>query len=1245
MPGTADDDVDDQRRALATPRALVAERGQRTAAAVADEMRSIQLGADALRFRLTFWRSQGGATGARLRRSASMPWLAASRESRAGRRPRCHSATLAEAPGDREWRPSADRVALRRRRSAPAARQHPDALDGRVEPPRAEAADTLLVDGASRPAAAAPGGAVPWTGGLYAAASLPPRANVRKCAQLVDALCRRDAQEEDAARGVRNVAMALELLSSVCESNRFFASVKPYNDVLQRCAARGLTQYAVSALELLEQNVLVTKDADTYRLLIDVFRRDTVTAYAEETRAEQRRRRVLACAQVFETFERVAGAIAVVNPGASGWSEPQRARVWVAMLEAHFALGDAAAAVALFERMIAVQPTAVSTPSVDETVVATMVMGFVGMGDERRGIEWLQQLHTANLPLPRAHLLDGIVAAILRRPLREQAPPLAQLCDVLMRHSDVIVTGTCNKLTFSCIVHLARALENAHAWDTLPTRDRDLYLGKLHRLVAHVFTEYGTRQSLQNKQQAEPISAVLRLTAQLAVRGRAEEAAAFFALCMKTLRYADSTSLACVALLRSACHLPMAIADAAVLGGAEDPRDASASPATPPTEQTLMGWYAPPSGSPPWRTRALSASCVRFCAMARLVTPAMDPVHGPLADAHNAALVRLYEAAQRDLAGDLAPLALTRDDWQRVVDRFGEGVCASRNKCLASSALRRLIAQLHRVGMVRGLDLGNVRALVRGKYGDQGAAELDGWLAHARVDVDTSPLRTPAVCAPRAESVLPPVHSVEPTLVAPRSYDREDAQQKHEAVTARLPEGRYPTPSAMGPLMSAWGRLGAVHCVDELYAIGQHVLAARAADAQWCMAQWHQLEDAMITALSHAACAGRAATHHARLIGAGLAPSARSYAARIATTRERTDDAVVAETLFLEAKQMGVRPTTYLYNTVISKLSRARKTEPALRLLDEMQQAGLQPSSVTYGAAINACVRTGDAARATALFAEMEAQPSFQPRVPPYNTMLQYYVYSQPDREQALHYFEKMQQAGVRPSAHTYKLLLDVWGAIEPVRPDRQQAVFARLAADRLVRVEGTHWASLIRTHGVVLYDLARAMETFESIAERAPTAVGGGARGAPDAVVFEALFAVFIAHGRTDLMPAYVARMVDQGIFPTAYIANQLIDGYAQDGPMGLVEARRVFDAMSDPPAGVASAGNHANRRQGAGVLGHHIAPPPSSLSLQDADPPNVLGIRVNREPSTYEAMIRAELLYGCTGNAASLIDRMQAQ
>lgn len=62
----------------------------------------------------------------------------------------------------------------------------------------------------------------------------------------------------------------------------------------------------------------------------------------------------------------------------------------------------------------------------------------------------------------------------------------------------------------------------------------------------------------------------------------------------------------------------------------------------------------------------------------------------------------------------------------------------------------------------------------------------------------------------------------------------------------------------------------------------------------------------------------------------------------------------------------------------------------------------------------------------------MVSSTGFKPRVPPYNTMIQFFITTKPDREKALSYFDAMLQAGVHPTGHTYKLLLDAYGSLAP---------------------------------------------------------------------------------------------------------------------------------------------------------------------------------------------------------------------
>ncbi|KAG9103029.1 hypothetical protein FRC06_000430 [Ceratobasidium sp. 370] len=433
---------------------------------------------------------------------------------------------------------------------------------------------------------------------------------------------------------------------------------------------------------------------------------------------------------------------------------------------------------------------------------------------------------------------------------------------------------------------------------------------------------------------------------------------------------------------------------------------------------------------------------------------------------------------------------------------------------------------------------------------------------------------------------------------------------------AGLHIGRLPAPETIGRLINALGRLGAVDKVQFLYSAGQQALTCLENDKAWQAQAWFQLEDQMIGALAHAERPEAAAVHKARIIAQGGAPSADAYGALIAAVKNTTDDAQVARELFEEARKLGVPANIFLYNTVISKAARARKAEYALELFHEMRAAGLRPTSVTYGAIIGACCRVGDAETASYLFAEMSSMPNFRPRVPPYNTMMQFFVTTKPNRERCLDYYQAMVDARVAPSAHTYKLLLDCYGTIEPIDLPSMEDVFKRLQQDRHVSVQGAHWAALINAYGCAAHDLDRALSTFDRIPAHAQ----------PDAVAFEALFNAIVMHHRVDLVPAYLERMSVAGVHMTAYISNLLIKGYAAAGQ--LERARGVFDAMNDPPVGLAAVHNHPGHTHAHGSEGGTVVP---------------VGAPVFREPSTWEAMVRAELGAGEKERAAALLDRME--
>lgn len=235
-------------------------------------------------------------------------------------------------------------------------------------------------------------------------------------------------------------------------------------------------------------------------------------------------------------------------------------------------------------------------------------------------------------------------------------------------------------------------------------------------------------------------------------------------------------------------------------------------------------------------------------------------------------------------------------------------------------------------------------------------------------------------------------------------------------------KGLYPTPEIISKLINSLGRLGEVDKVRALYSASQAVLATLEDNKQWQSVGWFGVEDAMIIALAHSGDTDGAHVHRARILEQGGSPSADAYGALIQCVKDTTDDTSNAMALFQEALSRGVSPNIYLYNTAISKLAKARKADHALLLFQEMKLRGVRPTSVTYGAVIAACCRVGDAQSAEVLFQEMSTQTNFKPRVPPYNTMMQLYTHTKPDRERVLHYYNALLEANVRPTAHTYKV-------------------------------------------------------------------------------------------------------------------------------------------------------------------------------------------------------------------------------
>ncbi|WVQ94692.1 hypothetical protein IAU59_001772 [Kwoniella sp. CBS 9459] len=441
--------------------------------------------------------------------------------------------------------------------------------------------------------------------------------------------------------------------------------------------------------------------------------------------------------------------------------------------------------------------------------------------------------------------------------------------------------------------------------------------------------------------------------------------------------------------------------------------------------------------------------------------------------------------------------------------------------------------------------------------------------------------------------------------------------QAYELVKQGLEQNLVPFPGTLCLLIDHLARAGDEAKVQELYALAQVVLSMINRPDQQAR-NWQSVEDAMLIASCHLGHLEQAGMHRARIVEAGMAPSADAYATMIASSKDTTDDALVAREMFDESQAMGVKPHLYLYNTIISKLSKARKAETALELFKHMKAAGIRPSSVTYGAVINACCRVGDAQSAETLFEEMSSQPNFRARVPPFNTMMQFYLQTQPNRDRVLYFYNALLSAQVQPSAHTYKLLLDTYATLAPIDLEAMENVFAEIQSNPAVPLQGTHWASLITAYGLHANDLSKSKEIFDRIP----------ANTTREAVVWEAMLNVLSQKGSVDELESIRQKMISTGVQPTAYVYNALINGYSR--AHDIATAREVFESMGDSVTGVAAPNNHPTLLTSSGhVKPNTVTPAPTRV--------------VYREPSTYEAMIRAEVRAGDKSRAEEVLARME--
>jgi len=366
--------------------------------------------------------------------------------------------------------------------------------------------------------------------------------------------------------------------------------------------------------------------------------------------------------------------------------------------------------------------------------------------------------------------------------------------------------------------------------------------------------------------------------------------------------------------------------------------------------------------------------------------------------------------------------------------------------------------------------------------------------------------------------------------------------------------GRHPRYITYAKLISAAAREERMNLVHDILGMARSDLPLL---PQYAVVRygWVSILDAMVGACLTVGNRTLAARYHQELLDMGAAPTANTFGLYITTLKESTktfDEASEAVKIFHRAKSEGVEPSSFLYNALIGKLGKARRIDDCLFYFGEMRNLGIRPTSVTYGTIVNALCRVSDEKFAESLFEEMEEMPNYKARPAPYNSLMQFYLTTKRDQSKVLAYYERMKSKGIQPTNHTYKLLIDTYATLEPINMEAAEAVLDVIRSTGQTP-DPVHYSSLIHAKGCVMHDMEGARKVFDSVI--ADPSIR------PQACLYQALFESMVANHRVTETESILENMSTRRVDMTPYIANTLIHGWANE--KNIEKSKSIFNSV----------------------------------------------------------------------------------
>ncbi|KAI8978892.1 hypothetical protein BDB01DRAFT_798435 [Pilobolus umbonatus] len=408
-----------------------------------------------------------------------------------------------------------------------------------------------------------------------------------------------------------------------------------------------------------------------------------------------------------------------------------------------------------------------------------------------------------------------------------------------------------------------------------------------------------------------------------------------------------------------------------------------------------------------------------------------------------------------------------------------------------------------------------------------------------------------------------------------------------------IKNGQVPTPDVIRDMIQCATKTSRFDMVNKIY--DTVINSVEALDGTRKNRAYHVIFNSMLIAHARHNDLSSAKKFYDKLREKQLYPDGDAYGALLAcSSSNTTDEFTDALNIYEEAKKHHVAPTVYFYNVIISKLAKCRKMQQALQLFDEMKERSILPNSITYASVISACIRCSSESRATHYFQEMISLPKYQPRIGVYNSMIQFYVQQKPNREKALEYYQLLKRHNLKPSQHTFKLLMEAYANIPAYDMLTAHKLLTEMNKRYGLKPSAGHYATLIRSYGCLHRDVQSALAIYNEMKKAGIKA---------EETVYQSMLNTYIDNNDMKNAELLYQEMLSSGTKSSPYIENLFITGYGAHGD--IEKAEDTFNRMMDIK----------DSKQNGSLV---------------------------REPSTYEAMVKVYIDNGAKQKAEELLEKM---